>query len=201
MVKSMSSRISFVAEQKSASGKGAARATRRAGRIPAIVYGGLSPLMISLYGRDFIKEYHKGGMQSRVIEIKLGERSHMVLLRDIQLHPVTDFPEHIDFQEIREGESVRVSIRVKILNESKCPGIKKGGVLNVATRSVTCYCNDLNIPEFIEVDLENLEIGNSVHIVDIKLPVGITPISHDNFAILSISGRDDESAGAETKAS
>lgn len=189
--------IEFIAEKKEIQGKGAARAARRDHKIPAIVYGGKQIWPISISTKEFLKEYLKGNIQSKLIEIKLNNKNITAITKEIQLHPVTDMPEHIDFQEINQNTQVKVSVHIRILNEDKCVGIKKGGALNVIQRSVTLRCHPNSIPKHIDVDIAKLEIGNSIHIDNIVLPKGVKPINPENFTIVSISGRAAEDSNSD----
>ena len=196
----MTETITFSAEYKDKKGKGAARELRIQHRIPAIVYGGKEEVMLSLLSKDFVKEYSKGNIQSRLVELELGGKKITVIPREVQTHPVTDAPVHIDFQEVTEGTVIKVAIHVKVLNEEKCPGIKKGGVLNVVQRFISFHCRPDSIPKHLSIDISGLEIGRSLHINDITLPSGIKPIDKSNFVILSISGRAEEKEGASETA-
>ena len=192
----MTDAIIFNAELKKGKGKGAARELRLQNRIPAIIYGGKEDVMLSLLSKDFVKEYNKGNIQSKIVHLDLGHKKITVIPREVQTHPVTDTPVHIDFQEITEGTLIKVSIHVKVLNEDKCPGIKKGGVMNVVQRSINFHCRPDSIPKHLGIDVSGLEIGYSIHINDVSLPSGIKPIDKSNFVILSISGRVDEKEAA-----
>lgn len=193
--------ISISAEIKKEVGKSSARALRRIDRIPAVIYGGKEVVMASLVLKDFLKEYTNGSIQSKIIELDFGSSKITTILKSIQFHPVTDVPEHIDFQEVSENSIVKVAVRVIILNEDKCPGVKKGGVLNIPKRSVVLYCPPVSIPAKIEVDVIKLEIGHNIHINDIQLPLNVRPIDDSNFVIASISGRVEESAEAAAESS
>lgn len=193
--------ISISADIKKEVGKSSARALRRIDRIPAVIYGGKEVVMASLVLKDFLKEYTNGSIQSKIIELDFGSSKITTILKSIQFHPVTDVPEHIDFQEVSENSIVKVAVRVIILNEDKCPGVKKGGVLNIPKRSVVLYCPPVSIPAKIEVDVIKLEIGHNIHINDIQLPLNVRPIDDSNFVIASISGRVEESAEAAAESS
>lgn len=185
----MAESIKMKAELKERNGKGAARALRREGRVPAIVYGGSNKeVMISLAQNEFIKEYNKGNIQSKLFEIALGSKTITAIPRMVQVDPVTDFPIHADFQEVSKDTTVKVSIHVKVINEEKSPGVKRGGVLNVAFRSIPVYCHPTSIPEHIIVDVAELEIGKNIHINDLNLQ-GATPLDQSNFVVASVSGR------------
>ena len=191
----MTEMLVFDAEIKNAIGKGAARALRRQNRIPAIVYGGADNVMLSVAAKEFVKEYGKGNIQSRIVKLDFNDKSITVIPRAVQINPVTDFPEHIDFQEIVENTEVKISVPVRVLNTDKCPGIKKGGMMNVAHRTISFYCHPSTVPTHIAVDVADLEMGQNVHIMDIALPDGIKPVDLHNFVILSISGRSEEKEG------
>jgi large subunit ribosomal protein L25 len=151
------------AQSRSRAGKGVARATRRAGLVPAVIYGAKQePSLIALDPRSVLKEMKRGGWRSRLYEIKTDAGTTRALMRDIQLHPVTDVPEHVDFQRLAAGERVRVSVQVVFLNEATSPGLKRGGVLNVVRHTVEVACDPDSIPEKFEADLGGLDINDNV---------------------------------------
>lgn len=181
--------ISLKAERRERAGKGAARATRRAGMIPGVIYGDhKEPVMISVDPKDLHRHIHQHGFFTKVFEIGLGGDTYMCLPRDLQLHPVTDKPLHVDFLRFGKGTTLRVFVEVKFLNDLKSPGIKRGGVLNVVRHEVELICAPENIPQVIEIDLTGLEINDSVHISSVKLPEGVKPvISERDFTIATIA--------------
>jgi large subunit ribosomal protein L25 len=195
----MQTSIEFTAETKHESGTGAARSTRRSGMIPAIIYGLGKQYTVAISSKEFLKEYLKGGIMSKLATVNVDGKKIHVITRDVQIHPVTDNPIHIDFQQIDEAKPIKVSVRIKVLNENKCTSIKRGGVLNIVLRQAKFYCLPSQLKTSIEVDISELRIGQSVHINDIKLPEGMTPVNKSNFVILSIAGRAEE-AGEEGKA-
>jgi large subunit ribosomal protein L25 len=151
------------AESRSRAGKGVARATRRAGKVPAVIYGAKQePSLIALDPRAVMRELKRGGWRSRLYEISLDGVKTRALMRDVQFHPVTDQPEHVDFQRLASGERIRVAVQVVFLNETTCPGIKRGGVLNVVRHTVEVACDPDNIPEKFEADLAALEINDNI---------------------------------------
>jgi large subunit ribosomal protein L25 len=151
------------AESRSRAGKGVARATRREGKVPAVIYGAKQePALIALDPRAVLREMKRGGWRSRLYEIKLGGDTTRALMRDIQLHPVTDQPEHVDFQRLAAGERIRVAVQVAFLNEGISPGLKRGGVLNVVRHAVEVACDPDSIPERFEADLGALDINDNV---------------------------------------
>jgi len=202
----MSDDTTISAEQRERVGKGSARAVRRAGRIPAVIYGDKKePIGITLESREITKIVHQPGIFGRLLDIKISGSKHTVLTRDIQFHPVTDNVLHLDFLRISGSAKVAVAIAVEFINEDECPGIKVGGVLNVVRYEVELLCPATTIPEKITIDLQGLKIGDSVHISTIELPDGVTPtITDRDFTIATIASpgggvknEDDESDGAD----
>lgn len=197
----------MTAEVRDRAGKGAARATRRAGRVPAVIYGNKEdPQMISLDPVQLIQQLQKPGFFARVCEVDVAGDNHKVLPRDIQLDPVTDRPLHVDFMRFSATTRVNVEIEVRYLNEGECPGLRGGGVLNIVRHTIEALCRPDDIPDFLTIDLAGLEIGDSVHISSVDLPDGVTPtITDRDFTILTIAAptilavEDDEVAedGAE----
>jgi large subunit ribosomal protein L25 len=180
---------SFVAEIRERAGKGAARATRRAGRIPAVIYGDKKePVMISLEPISLNKELNSGAFFGRVYDISLGKDKATVLPRDVQFDPVSDAPLHVDFLRVSADTRVQVEVLVHFENELASPGIKRGGVLNIVRRELELICAPDKIPEQIVVDLTGLEIGDSVHFSHIKLPEGAeSAITDRDFTIATIA--------------
>ncbi len=185
--------VKFSAEIKDGAGRGASRALRREGRLPAIIYGGKDvPEMVTLSINEFVKEYQKGGIKTRPVEILAGKKTISAIAKEIQIHPVSDVPVHIDFLRIGKDTVVSVGITIRVINEDKSPGVKKGGIANIVSRKVDFLCHPSNIPHHIEIDLADLEIGHIVHINDIKLPEGVKPVDPSNFTLLTIIGRTEE---------
>ena len=171
-------------------GKGAARAVRREGRIPAVIYGDKKePETIAIDQPTLIKLLNRGGFLSSVFDIKVAGRSNRVLPRDIQFDPVKDLPIHVDFQRVSGGGAIRVSVPVAFLNEEICPGLKRGGVLNIVRHEVELNCPADAIPAQIEIDLSEADIGDSIHISAVKLPNGVTPtITDRDFTVVTLAG-------------
>ncbi len=171
-------------------GKGAARATRRAGLVPGVIYGGKKePTLIALDPRIVVKGIQASGWRSRVYEIKVeGGITERALIRDIQLHPVKDSPEHIDFLRLAAGQSVTVEVSVHFTGEDKAPGLKRGGVLNIVRHTVEVEADAEHIPEFFTVDLSALDINDNVRWEDLKGTENVTPLVHiPNFVIATIA--------------
>ena len=199
----MSDMTSLVAEDRTAVGKGAARAIRQAGRVPGVVYGEKKEqLMFSLEARALRKELQKPRFYSTLCNLEIGGKKVRVLPRDIQLHPVTDEPIHADFVYVSRGATVTVEVPVLFLNEDECPGLKRGGVLNVVRREVELVCPADSIPEKIELDLVEADIGDSLHYSHAIVPENVEPtITDRDFTIATIAapsgGADDEAEDAE----
>ena len=181
--------LSFQATIKNSSGKGIARAVRREGMIPAIVYGLGKQYMLSIGQKEFYKEYVKGGILSKLISLKTEDGIINAITREVQIDPVSDQPIHIDFQQIDENKPIKLAVHIKVKNENKCIGMKKGGILNIVQRSAKFLCMPDQIKSFIEIDISDLQIGQSIHINDVKLPNNMVACDKTNFPILSISGR------------
>lgn len=176
-------------EARGASGKGGARALRRAGKVPGVVYGdGRDPATIAISTHFLERELAKGGFQNRLYELDLGDRKQRVLPREIQLHPVTDRPLHVDFLRLGADASITVMVPVNFINEEQCEGLRQGGILNVVRYEIEMRCRADAIPESIVVDLSGMEMGDSIHIGAVTLPEGAVPtISDRDFTIATIA--------------
>ena len=181
--------IDIKAEARSQVGKGSARAARRAGLVPAVIYGNKEkPITITLNANQWRQLMHKPGIFSQLINIDVNNETHFVLPRDIQQHPVSEEAEHVDFLRVTKNATVAVGIAVEFLNEDKCTGLKLGGVLNIVRAQVELNCPAISIPEKLTVDLEGLNVGHTIHISAIKLPEGCTPtITDRDFTVATIA--------------
>ena len=170
-------------------GKGAARAERRAGRIPAVIYGGKAdPVKISVEPRDLQREMTAGNLFSTVYTLDVGGKDERVLPRDIQFHPVTERAQHIDFLRVTADTKLAVEVRCNFINEDESPGLRRGGVLNVVRYSIEFLCRVDDIPNEIDIDLAGLEIGDGVHISMVVLPDGVEPtITDRDFTIATVA--------------
>jgi len=179
----------IAAERRERAGKGAARATRRAGRVPAVIYGNKQdPVMISVDPVELKKLIRGGAFFSRVYEINVDGDKHRTLARDLQQHPVTDAPIHVDFMRFSATTRVNVDVQVIFENEEMSPGLKRGGVLNVVRHQIELICKPDAIPEQITVDVGELEIGDSVHISDVSIPEDAElTITDRDFTIATIA--------------
>ncbi len=183
----MSTAIKLAATARERAGKGAARAVRREGRVPAVIYGDkTAPVMISLDPRDVMREASKAGFFTRLYDVEVDGKAHRVLPRDIQFHPVNDKPEHVDFQRVGESTRVRVEVPVKLENLEKSPGVKRGGVVNLVRHAIEVWAMPGNIPSRIVIDMAGLDIGDSIHIEAIKLPEGVKPTIARNFTVVAL---------------
>lgn len=181
----MSSIETIVVQSRAASGTGAARATRREGLVPGIIYGdNKEPQLIALDPRILIKEMYKSGFFSRLFTLSLDGKEQHVLAKDIQLHPVSDHPLHIDFQRVRKDAKINVNVPLAFINDDKAPGVKKGGAINIVHHSLEVICPANAIPEQIVVDLGKLEINQGIHVTDLKLPAGVVPAHQERDATL-----------------
>jgi len=179
---------SIAVELRDRAGKGEARATRRSGRVPGVIYGAKQPpVLVSMDPRVLLAEMRKSGFHTRLFAIDVNGGTERVLVRDVQLHPVTDVPLHVDFQRVGEHARIHVAIPVHFANEGASPGLKRGGVLNIVRHEVEVTCDADNIPSEIRIDLTGLDIGDSVHISAIKLPEGVKPTIERDFTLASIA--------------
>ena len=171
----MSEAIIIAAEMRDRSGKGAARATRRAGHVPGVIYGEKqAAICIQLDPRILWAQISKSGFFTQLFDVDLGkDGKHRCLARDLQMHPVTDQPIHVDFMRVSADHVIHVKVPVHFINDIKSPGIKKGGVVNVELHEIDVSCNPDTIPHEFVIDLDGFEIGHSVHLKDIALPAGV----------------------------
>ncbi len=184
----MSQVFTFRASLRERAGKGAARATRRAGQVPAVVYGDKkAPVMIAVDPRELNTELRKGGFFARLFDIDIGNEKHRVLARDVQFHPVTDRPEHVDFLRVSADSTLSVNVPVHFVNQEKSIGIKKGGLLNIVQHTVELEVNANDIPEHLTVDLLNVDINGAVHISMLQIPAGAKVVGGErDFTIATI---------------
>ena len=181
--------IDIKANARSQVGKGSARAARRAGLVPAVIYGNKeTAIPITLNANQWRQLMNKPGIFSQLINIEVNDKKHFVLPRDIQQHPVSEEAEHVDFLRVTKTATVAVGITVEFVNEDKCTGLKLGGVLNIVRPLVELNCPAIAIPEKLIVDLEGLNVGHTIHISAIELPEGCTPtITDRDFTVATIA--------------
>ena len=201
----MSDTLNLPAETREGVGKGASRALRREGRVPAVVYGGKEePLSIHIEEKLLIKQLSSGQFLNSIVEIEVGGKKLRTLPKDVAFHPVTDRPLHADFLRLSKNSTVNVNVPVVFANEEESPGLKRGGVLNIVRHELELICDGNRIPEEISIDVTGLDIGDSIHISSVTLPDGSTSaITDRDFTIATIiapSGlRSEEGDNAKTE--
>jgi large subunit ribosomal protein L25 len=196
------------AEVRDRVGKGAARAVRREDKVPGVIYGdGKPPMPISLPQREMTLRLHAGGFLTHLVDIEVGGEKLRAIPKDYQLDPIRDFLIHVDFLRVGEGARLTLDVPVHFINHADSPGLKRGGVLNVVRHAIEMVVPADAIPEFVEVNLAGLDIGDSVHISAVPLPEGVTPtIKGRDFTVATIAGAAaalpevDETAAAEAAA-
>ncbi len=203
----MSEMRTLSAQARDRVGKGATRAVRREGLVPAVIYGrGNAPEMVTLDMPQMIRTLNAGKFLSSIFMLEVGGKSQRVIPKDIQFHPVTDVPQHIDFLRVAASATVTVAVAVEFINEEKSPGLKRGGVLNVVRHEVELEAPADGIPDHITVDLEGLDINDAVHISAVTLPENVEPSIKDrDFTIATIAapaggtddGEEDTGEGGE----
>jgi large subunit ribosomal protein L25 len=181
-------------------GKGGARAIRREGRVPGVLYGDkAAPENIALDFKDLQLAVLRGKFLSTVHDLSLDGGKCRVIPREVQLDPVKDTPLHVDFQRVGPGARIRVNVPVRFINEGLSPGLKRGGVLNIVRHEVEVTAPADAIPDFFEFNLEGLEIGRSVHISATKMPEGVRPtIINRDFTVATIAGHKIEEEATTT---
>jgi large subunit ribosomal protein L25 len=168
-------------------GKGAARATRRDGRVPGVIYGDHKPpLPISVDHAELKQRILAGRFLTTIYDLEVDGTKHRVIPRDFQLDTVREVPIHVDFLRLGEGAKIRVRIPIHIRNADQSPGVKRGGAVNIVTHTVEVMCPADEIPEAFDVDLSGLEINYSRHLSDIQLPPNVRPIVHGNITLVTI---------------
>ncbi len=184
----MSEQLTLSAETRERAGKGASRAMRREGRVPAVIYGGnQEPQTIHLEERALAKVLDTGHFMNSVVMIDLGGNTTRTLPKDVQFHPVNDRPMHVDFLRISEHAQVTVAVPIRFVGEELSRGIKRGGVLNAVRHELELVCDAAEIPDEIEISLKGLNIGDSLHISAVTLPKGVeSAITDRDFTIATI---------------
>ncbi|MSP94375.1 MAG: 50S ribosomal protein L25/general stress protein Ctc [Alphaproteobacteria bacterium] len=181
--------LDFAAEPRTLTGKGPAHQLRLKGRIPGIVYGGKdAPVQVQVDERNFGKLYNTGSLLQTLMMLDIGGKKTRVLPRAVQLDPVTDRPVHVDFMRLEVGARIRIAIPARFKGLENSPGIKRGGVLNIVRHEIDVYCSADNIPEYLESDVSELDIGDSLHISHFHLPEGVTPVIRGrDFTVASLA--------------
>ncbi len=184
----MSDQLTLSAEPRERAGKGASRALRRDGRVPAVIYGNnQEPQTIHVEEKALVKLLSSGHFMNSVIDVDLGGKATTTLPKDVAFHPVTDRPLHVDFLRIAKGAKVEVQVPVLFINEEKSPGLKRGGVLNVVRHELELICDATKIPDDIQIDVTGFDVGDSIHISNVTLPAGsVSAITDRDFTIATI---------------
>jgi large subunit ribosomal protein L25 len=183
----MATVIELSATARPKSGKGAARAVRRAGRVPGVIYGdSKDPIAVSLDFKELKTKIYAGHFLTTVCNLDVDGTKHRVIPRDFQLDPVMDNPLHVDFLRLGEGAQVRVRVPIHVMNADQAPGIKRGGTVNIVTHTISIQCSADDIPQSFDVDLTGLEINYSRHLSDIKLPANIKVLEHGDITLVTI---------------
>ncbi len=201
----MAQAIALKAEERQGTGTGVARALRRVGKIPGIIYGGgHEPQPIAVDLKTVSNEIQKPGIFSRIYTLEVDQAKIQVITRDIQFHPVTDIVLHVDFQRVNKDSKINVSVPVEYINEDKAPGLKLGGMLNVIIHNLELVCLGDSIPAKITIDLAGLNINQSIHLEAVELPKG-AKVAHAarDYTLVTIvppSGADEEKKSEGTTA-
>ncbi len=183
----MATVIELSATARPKSGKGAARAVRRAGRVPGVIYGdNKEPIGVSLDFKELKLKIYAGHFLTTVCNLDVDGTKHRVIPRDFQLDPVMDNPLHVDFLRLGEGARVRVRVPIHVTNTDQAPGIKRGGTVNIVTHTISVQCPADDIPQAFDVDLTGLEINYSRHLSDIKVPANVKVLEHGDITLVTI---------------
>lgn len=170
----MSVDFDVIALPREAVGKGASRRLRRSGQVPAIIYGGhQEPEMISVAHNELLKHLEHEAFYSHVLNLRLGDGTTSVVLKDLQRHPAKPFILHVDFMRVTQGEKLRMMVPLHFVNEAKCKGVKAGGQVSHSLTEVEVICLPKHLPEFIEVDMTEMEVGAILHLSELSLPEGV----------------------------
>lgn len=184
----MSDALTLPAESRERAGKGASRALRREGRVPAVIYGGKEdPHSIHVEAKLLTQQLGTGHFMNSIVMIEIDGKSVRTLPKDVAFHPVSSRPLHVDFLRLAKDAKVEVFVPVVFVNEEASPGLKKGGVLNVVRHELDLVCEADKIPAEIQIDVTGLDVGDSIHISHVALPEGsVSKIDDRDFTIATI---------------
>lgn len=186
----MSINVDLAVKLRERAGKGSARAERRAGLVPAVIYGDKKdPQIVTISRNKLFKILKKGGFMNTLFDISIdGGEAQRVLPRDLQLHPVTDEPLHVDFFRLAEGTVISFSVPVRVVDEEECDGMRRGGILNMVRHEIEIKCRARDLPQVLEISLAGIDIGGSAHVSKIKLPDGVElEVADRDYTVLTIS--------------
>lgn len=176
-------------EVRDRTGTGGARATRREGKVPGVLYGGAKdPVAIAVKSNEFRKALYTGKLLGHLVTLKYGEETQPVIAKAVDMHPVTDEPWHFDLYRVDEHQQIRIAVPVHFRNADASPGLKRGGTLNVVLHEVELSCPADHIPEEIIHDLTGLDIGETIRISSLKLPAGVTAAASGNLVVATVAG-------------
>lgn len=200
--------IDLTVEVRETTGTGSAREARRNNKVLGIIYGGGSePIAIEMKYNEVLKAINSGNFIASMVTLSHSGKKQKVITKDIQFHPVSEKPLHVDFYRVKESDIIEVEVNVNFLNEDTCPGLKAGGTLNVVRYSIEVACPAGSIPDQIDVDLAGLDVDATVHISDVNFPKGVTSaITDRDPTILTIvssraaSDTEEEDEGAPVSA-
>lgn len=197
----MANVFEFVAEARSASGSSAAKVVRRQGKVPAVIYGGNgAPEMLVLDHNEVVKHLVHEAVYSHVLDVKIDGRTEKAVLKHIQRHPARPQILHMDFMRVDDSHKLKVHVPLHFINEAVSVGVKKGGVVTHSMADVEVLCMPAALPEFIEVDLANVEIGSTIHLSDLVLPAGVEipelqhGVEHDHPVAQIVKARSSDAA-------
>ncbi|MCM8557132.1 50S ribosomal protein L25/general stress protein Ctc [Sphingomicrobium sediminis] len=183
----MSDQLTLPAEMRERAGKGASRALRNEGRVPAVIYGAKKdPIGIHVEEKELTKMLQTGHFMNSIVEVSVDGDKHRTLPKDVQFHPVTSRPIHVDFFRLSKGATVQVNIPIRITDEEASPGKKAGGVLNIVRHELELSVDATAIPDEVVVSLDGMEIGDSIHLSDVELPEGAKSVIDRDFTILTM---------------
>lgn len=184
----MSKHIAMTAVSRDRAGKGNARATRRQGRVPAVIYGdNKPPVLISIEDLPITKALHSGHLFTHLCDLDVDGQKHLVLARDVQLHPIKDKPTHVDFLRVSEKTVITVEVPLHAINYEGAPGMKAGGVLTLVHHTLEVSCRADQIPESIDVDMSKAEIGDTIKVSDVKLPQNVKATLDEEETLISVA--------------
>lgn len=170
----MSGVFEFVAKSRNKTGTSAAKSVRRQGDVPAVIYGGdLAPQMLVLEHNEIVKHLAHEAVYSHVLDVVVDGKAEKAVLKGIQRHPAKSKILHMDFMRVNEADKIKVRVPFHFINEATSVGVKKGGVAAHSMTEVEVTCLSSALPEFIAVDLANVDVGHSVHLSDLVLPAGV----------------------------
>ncbi len=198
----MAELVELKAAAREGTGKMANRSLRAQKMVPAVIYGGAAaPENVTLEYKEVFQQYQTGHFLTTVCLLNMNGKKERVIPREVQVDPVRDFVIHVDFMRVSKSSRIEVAIPVHFINEEASPGLKRGGVLNIVRHEIECSCPADAIPESITIDLTGLDIGDSIHISAIELPVGVTSVVHErDFTIATVAGSSAMKPEAEPEA-